>query len=113
MMSNVPRAISTSEHGFVLVAVLWIIAALSALATIFALYLSNSAQALAISDTSLQAEALVSASVELTAYQLSLTQGNARPLQGSFRYRMNDADIVVAFVSEGGRISLNLAPKGL
>jgi general secretion pathway protein K len=113
MMSNVPRATSTSERGFVLVAVLWIIAALSALATIFALYLSNSAQALAISDTSLQTEALVSASVELTAYQLSLTQDNARPLQGSFRYRMNDADIVVAFVSEGGRIDLNLAPKGL
>src|SRR6202165_2275335 len=113
MMSNAPRATSTSERGFVLVAVLWIIAALSALATIFALYLSNSAQALAISDTSLQTEALVSASVELTAYQLSLTQDNARPLQGSFRYRMNDADIVVAFVSEGGRIDLNLAPKGL
>src|ERR1700731_4069761 len=113
MMSNAPRATSTSERGFVLVAVLWIIAALSALATIFALYLSNSAQALAISDTSLQTEALVSASVELTAYQLSLTQDNARPLQGSFRYRMNDADIVVAFVSEGGRIHLNLAPKGL
>ncbi len=113
MMSNVPRATSTSERGFVLVAVLWIIAALSALATIFALYLSNSAQALAISDTSLQTEALVSASVELTAYQLSLTQDNARPLQGSFRYRMNDADIVVAFVSEGGRIDLNLAPRGL
>jgi general secretion pathway protein K len=113
MMSNVPRATSTSERGFVLVAVLWIIAALSALATIFALYLSNSAQALAISDTSLQTEALVSASVELTAYQLSLTQDNSRPLQGSFRYRMNDADIVVVFVSEGGRIDLNLAPKRL
>jgi general secretion pathway protein K len=113
MMSNAPRATSTSERGFVLVAVLWIIAALSALATIFALYLSNSAQALAISDTSLQTEALVSASVELTAYQLSLTQDNARPLQGSFRYRMNEADIVVTFVSEGGRIDLNLAPKGL
>jgi len=72
MMRKASCVASTSEHGFVLVAVLWIIAGLSALAMIFAVYLSNSAQALAINDAGLQAEALVSASLELTAYQLSL-----------------------------------------
>ena len=40
-------AATPSERGFVIVAVLWILAALSALATIFSVYLSNSAQALA------------------------------------------------------------------
>ena len=63
---------SSAERGFVIVAVLWIIMALSALAVIFSLYLSASAQALALNDTALQTEALVSASLELTAYQLTL-----------------------------------------
>src|ERR1700736_5627877 len=97
MMRKAPCKAATSEHGFVIVAVLWIIAALSALATIFALYLSNSAQALAVNDTGLQAEALVSASVELTAYQLWLLGDKARPPQGSFRYRLGEADVGVSF----------------
>jgi general secretion pathway protein K len=113
MMRKASCVASTSEHGFVLVAVLWIIAGLSALAMIFAVYLSNSAQALAVNDTGLQAEAVVSASLELTAYQLSLAGDSARPLQGSFRYRLDNADIVVSFVSEAARIDLNLAPKDL
>src|ERR1700738_5479554 len=113
MMRKASCVASTSEHGFVLVAVLWIIAGLSALAMIFAVYLSNSAQALAVNDAGLRAEALVSASLELTAYQLSLAGDNARPLQGSFRYRLDKAEIFVSFMSETAFIDLNLAPKEL
>jgi general secretion pathway protein K len=113
MMRKAPRAAATSEHGFVLVAVLWILAALAALATIFSIYLSNSAQALAVNDAGLQAEALVSASLELTVYQLLLPGGSARPMQGSFHYRVDRADITVSFVSEAARIDLNAAPKDL
>jgi general secretion pathway protein K len=113
MMRKASCVAATSEHGFVLVAVLWIIAGLSALAMIFAVYLSNSAQALAVNDAGLQAEALVSASLELTAYQLSLAGDNARPLQGSFHYRLDKAEILVSFVSETALIDLNLAPKEL
>ena len=78
-----------------LVAVLWILAALAGLATIFSIYLSNSARALAVSGAGLQAEALVSGSLELAAYQLSLAGDSARPMQGSFHYRMDRADIFV------------------
>lgn len=113
MIEKIERAAATSEHGFVIVAVLWILAALSALATIFSVYLSNSAQALAVNDTGLQAEALVSASIELTSYQLGLAVDSARPLQGSFQFRLGGADILVSFVSEASRIDLNLAPKEL
>jgi general secretion pathway protein K len=113
MMRKVQCKAATSEHGFVIVAVLWIIAALSALAMIFAVYLSNSAQALAVNDTALEAEALVSASLELTAYQLSLAGEKARPSQGSFHYRLDKAEVLVSFVSETARIDLNLAPKEL
>jgi general secretion pathway protein K len=100
-----------SEQGVVIVAVLWILMALSALAVIFSLYLSASAQALAVNDTSLKTEALVSASLELTAYQLTLADDKARPPRGSFHFRMNDADVLVSFTSEAARIDLNFAPK--
>jgi general secretion pathway protein K len=108
------HALTTSpERGFVLVAVLWILMALSALAVIFSLYLSSSARALAVNDTALQAEALVSASLELTTYQLLLPGDQARPSHGSFHFGMDNADVVVAFTSEAARIDLNFAPKEL
>jgi general secretion pathway protein K len=79
---------SEQEQGVVIVAVLWILMALSALAMIFSIYLSASARSLALDDAALQAEALVSASVELSAYQLTLAGDAQRPPRGSFHFRM-------------------------
>ena len=110
-MTPVRADASSSEQGFVIVAVLWILMALSALAAIFAVYLSASAQALALNDVALQTEALVSASLELTTYQLTLAGDKERPPRGSFHFRMDDADVLVTFTSEAARIDLNFAPK--
>ena len=96
MIKSIRRsARSSSEQGFVIVAVLWLLAALAALATIFSLYLSNSA------------------GVELTAYQLQLAGKDARPALGSFHTRLNGANLAVSFVSEAARVDLNAAPKEL
>ena len=103
----------SSQRGFVIIAVLWILVALSALATIFSIYLSNSARALGVTDIGVERDALVSAAVELTAYQLLSADQKARPAQGSFRFRMDDADALVTFTSEGARVDLNQAPKEL
>jgi general secretion pathway protein K len=103
---------SSPESGFVLVAVLWVLAALAALAMIFSAFLANSARAIAINDNALQREALVSAAVELTAYQLRLA-GDARPNRGGFHTRLNGAELSVSFISETSRIDLNNAPKPL
>lgn len=100
-----------AQRGFVIVAVLWILIALSSLVMIFAVYLSASARAMAIGDTDLQNEALVSAGVELTAYQLLLTGDDKRPAQGDFHFRMDDANVGVTFTSEAARIDLNYASK--
>ncbi|MBV8925054.1 MAG: general secretion pathway protein GspK [Bradyrhizobium sp.] len=101
-----------SQRGFVIVAVLWILMALSSLVMVFALYLSASARAMAIEDTELQNEALVSAGVELTAYQLILAgDDDKRPVQGTFHFRMDDANVGVTFTSEAARIDLNYASK--
>jgi general secretion pathway protein K len=106
------RAVAaSSERGFVIIAVLWILIALSALATIFSVYLSNSAQALAITDTGLRTEALVSASLELTTYQLLIGDDKARPALGSFRFRLDNADVLVKFTSEAARVDLNFASR--
>jgi len=105
--------LSSSERGFVIVAVLWLVAALAALAVIFSAYLSSSARAIALNDSALETEALVSAGVELTAYQLRLPREDARPSQGSFRARLNGSELAVTFVSEAARVDLNAAPKEL
>ena len=112
MIAPAPRY-GDGERGFVIVAVLWLLAALAALALIFSAYLANSTRALALNDTALQAEALVSAGVELTAYQLRLAADEARPTRGAFHTQLNRAELSVSFISEAARIDLNAAPKEL
>ncbi|MGY2809486.1 general secretion pathway protein GspK [Bradyrhizobium sp. USDA 4506] len=106
---NVGR--SPANRGFVIVAVLWILLALSSLAIIFSAYLAASARALAASDLSLQSEALVSAGLELTAYQLTLTDEKTRPQYGAFHFGLDDASVGITFTSEAGRLDLNYASK--
>jgi general secretion pathway protein K len=111
MRSPLRHVARSSERGFVIIAVLWILVALSTLATIFSLYLSNSARALGATDTGVQVDALVSASLELTAYQLLRADEKAIPAQGSFRFRMDNANVLVTFTSEAARVDLNAASK--
>ena len=101
----------SSERGFVIIAVLWILVALSTLAMIFSVYLSNSARALGVTDTGIAKDALVSASLELTAYQLLRAGEKDLPAQGSFRFRMDNAEALVTFTSEAARVDLNAASK--
>jgi general secretion pathway protein K len=112
MRRHLTLSAPSSERGFVIVAVLWILVALSALAVIFSVYLSNSARALGATDIGVQTEALASASLELTAYQLLLrADDKERPAQGSFRFRMDNAEVFVTFTSEAARVDLNKASK--
>jgi general secretion pathway protein K len=102
---------SSANRGFVIVAVLWILLALSSLAIIFSAYLSASVRALAANDMALQTEALVSAGLELAAYQLALSDEKTRPPHGAFQFRLDEASIAVTFTSEAARIDLNYASK--
>ena len=111
MRAPVRHKASSSQGGFIIIAVLWILVALSTLATIFSLYLSNSARALGATDTGVQVDALVSASLELTAYQLLRADEKDLPAQGSFRFRMDNAEALVTFTSEAARVDLNAASK--
>lgn len=108
-----PRSADTSEQGFVLVAVLWMLAALALLVTIFAVHLSASARAVSLNDSALKTEALVSAGVELAAYRLQSADEDKRPPEGAFHVRLSGADISVSFITEAARVDLNAAPKEL
>jgi general secretion pathway protein K len=108
----------SSRDGFIIIAVLWILIALATLASIYSVYIANTAMALAVSDDTLQAELLATTSLELTAYAFSSKEAKdakdakaARPSRGGFRFRGGSANVTVTFVSEAARIDLNAAPK--
>lgn len=101
-----------NADGFILVAVLWIIAALATLATIFSVYVINAATAFTVHDERLQAEGSARAAIELAVYQLTVNP-QAAPTRGRFLFRIGNAQISTDFNSETARIDLNAAPKEL
>src|SRR5450756_2930848 len=110
---NGPGCQRPNTRGFIVVAVLWILAALSALVLIYLTYVTNTAVVVAGSTDRVQADALVTAGVELAAYQLTAVKEDARPTSGTFDARIGAARVSVTFRSEAARIDLNAAPKGL
>jgi general secretion pathway protein K len=103
----------TASEGFIAVAVLWILGALSVLASIYAVYVINTASVFAGYDERLKAEALVSAALELTAYQRQTASAISGPTRGELSFRLDQASVAVEFCSEAARIDLNAAPKPL
>jgi general secretion pathway protein K len=103
----------SSRDGFIVVAALWMLAALSTLALVYSAFVAQSAIALRVNDDAVQTEALTTSSLELVAYQLSSPVAERRPTHGAFRFRLGGADVMVEFLSEAARIDLNVAPKGL
>lgn len=101
----------STRDGFIIVTVLWILIALATLASIYSIYVNNSALAVSVMDDGLQAEALASASLELTAYRLAVAKDASRPTRGQFGFRLGRAKVTVNFTSETARIDLNAAPK--
>jgi general secretion pathway protein K len=102
-----------SERGFIVVAVLWILAALAALVLIYLSYVTNTAVVVAGSTDRIQTEALLGAAVELSAYHLTSVKKETRPTSGTFNARIGAALISVTFRSEAARIDLNSVSKGL
>jgi general secretion pathway protein K len=100
------------DRGFIVVAVLWILAALATLVTIFSVYVINTATAFAVHDERLQAEGLARAAIELSVYQITVTPQEP-PARGTFVFRIGNAQVNADFRAETARIDLNVAPKEL
>jgi len=99
--------------GFIVVAVLWILSALATLVSIYSIYVANAAVSVSVNDDAVRAEALVSASLELTAHRVTAGGRADRPSRGHLAFRMNGANVAVEFCSEAARVDLNKASKAL
>src|ERR1700682_2184282 len=88
-----------NARGFIVIAVLWILAALSALVLIYLTYVTNTAVVVTGSADRVQAEALVTAGVELAAYQLTTVKEGLRPTSGTFNARVGAGRVFVTFRS--------------
>jgi general secretion pathway protein K len=102
-----------AEAGFVLVAVLWILAALATLASIYSSYTVNTAVASRGADDRVQAEASIRAGVEMAVFRQLALPEKARPARGGFNMRVGPTGVAVRFRSEAARIDLNAAPVDL
>lgn len=112
-MSPARFRIKPTNDGFAVVAVLWIVGALAALAAIYAAYIINTTQAFAANDARVRANAAISAGLALTAFQLITPKGQPAPTHGRFDFRLGRAKITAAFINEAARIDLNAAPPPL
>lgn len=99
----------TADRGFILVAVLWILAALAAFTAVYAVYVSDTASAAAVRTDTLRGDGLAVAAVELAALRLLSVPPQERPISGEVRFRMGDANVSARFADEAARIDLNTA----
>jgi general secretion pathway protein K len=102
-----------NKRGFIVVAVLWILAALSALVLIYLTYVTNTAVMVAVNADRVQAEALVTGGIELAAYQLTSFNEDARPTSGTFDATIGNGKVSLTFRSEAARVDLNSAQRSL
>ena len=112
-MTSAPKSATRTEAGFVLVAVLWILAALATLASIYSSYTVNTAAASRVPDDRVQAEASIRAGVEMAVFRQLAVPDKARLARGGFDLRVGRTGVTVRFRSEAARIDLNAAPADL
>jgi general secretion pathway protein K len=101
------------KDGFILVVVLWILAALATLASAYSVYVANATFATQVNDDRVRIRNAVTSGIELAAYKMLAAPKDARPPQGAFAVRLGRSAIAVSFVSESARIDLNFAPKNV
>ncbi len=101
------------DDGFVLIAVLWMLAALAALASAYAVFAVETAPSAALPEQRLRAEAALRAGVELCAYRQLVWPKPARPDAGAFSTQVGSARIEVVYRAESARVDLNAAPHDM
>jgi general secretion pathway protein K len=103
-----------SQRGFIIVAVLWMIAALGLLAAIYTRFALATAVSASVHEDRLRANGLISAGVEMSAFQLIAYQASPaeqRPTKGAFSFRLGRVSVTVDYQSEAARIDLNVASR--
>jgi general secretion pathway protein K len=112
-VTSARKSATRAEAGFVLIAVLWILAALATLASIYSSYTVNTAAASRVADDRVQAEASIRAGVEMAVFRQLALPEKATLARGGFDMRVGRTGVAVRFRSEAARIDLNAAPADL
>src|SRR3569623_960899 len=102
-----------TDTGFALVRVLWILGALSVLATVYASYVAATAAETTDYVEPLKAEAVAQAALELHAWRELASPPQQRAGQGNFAFRLDDAVVTVYYSCENSRIDMNAATEAL
>ena len=101
------------DFGFVLVAVLWILAALATLASIYSAYASTPPPDSMFPTTGCRLRPPSGRASRWRRFGSSRFPEPVRPSQGGFSLRVGRTNVAVRFRSEGARIDLNAAPEDL
>lgn len=112
-MARASFSVPGIEAGFIVVAVLWILAALAALVSVYTVHVIDTAVGSKLGEGRLEAEALIKAGIELAAFRLTSGIEKVPPTSGAFVSRIGDAQVAVKFRSEGARVDLNAAKKDM
>jgi general secretion pathway protein K len=110
-MTSSSQSERAANDGFVLVAVLWMLAALATLVSIYSAYALNAAVASRVADDRVQAEASIRSAVEMAAYRQ--LNGSERPSTQRFEIQVGRTNVAVRLLPETARIDLNAAPADL
>ena len=103
--------IQLRDDGFVLIAVLWILATLAALASAYSVFAAHTTANVYLPEENLKADAALRGAIELIAYRQLAWPIAARPSQGAFKTRLGAAAINVVYRAESARVDVNAAPR--
>ncbi len=101
-----------ASRGFIVVTVLWILAALATLAAVYAAYVNVTAFGMSEYDERLQAQELAAAGIELAVFQITAPP-TEHPSHGRIDFRLGNRAVTAEFRAENGRVDLNFASKEL
>src|SRR5258707_1915778 len=106
MAASNARSRLKDSQGFIVVAVLWMLAALATLATVYAIYVKETAAAFVGHNDRLAAQALAMAGDEVPPFQIS-GGPQTRPTHGRLHVRVGSAAVARADAPDEARMELN------
>jgi general secretion pathway protein K len=100
-----------AEQGFILIAVLWILAAIAGLVGMYAVYVSTTARSTLVYAERLRMDEAIQAAVEMTAFRLVGTKDPGQQPAGAFAFPLGAFFVTVAYRPETARIDINAASR--
>jgi general secretion pathway protein K len=109
---NTARAIPASRDGFVLIAVLSVMALLSGIAVMMLVSSRNAIETAAIASDTLKMDAMIQSGMSIAAYQLFVLKAPADKISGQ-QIRLDQGTITLTVTTDAGKADLNTSSAKL